>query len=152
MGIKKRIVDNLITYINIQEPSVTNGLTLGFDLLDTNRNSICFSYSDSDIKGDAFNDVTGMFFENFIDLSLYFRDISGTEGFNDLNAYDFLNSLANFIKNNYNYKVIDGALVEWVEKIEIVQQAKMIKVWDGNIKDYAIKLRIHYVYKADKEV
>jgi hypothetical protein len=147
MAISNRIINNLITFVNIQEPSITNNLLVGFDILDTNRNSLCFSLSDEDVKGDTFEDVTGQFYSNYIDLSLFFRDISGTEGFNDLTAYDFLNTLANYIKKNYNYKVINNELQEWVENIEITKQAKMIKVWDGNIKDYETRLRLHYVYQ-----
>lgn len=147
MTIAKRIINNLITFTNIQEPSITNGLLVGFDLLDTNRNSICFSLSDTDKKGDTLSDVTGLFYENYIDLSLFFRDISGTEGFNDIDAYDFLDTLANYIKNHYTYKVINKDVAEWVENIEIIKQAKMIKVWDGNIKDYETRIRVHYTYK-----
>ena len=147
MTIAKRIINNLITFTNIQEPSITNGLLVGFDLLDTNRNSICFSLSDTDKKGDTLSDVTGLFYENYIDLSLFFRDISGTEGFNDIDAYDFLDTLANYIKKNYTYKVINKDVAEWVENIEIIKQAKMIKVWDGNIKDYETRIRVHYIYK-----
>ena len=147
MTIAKRIINNLITFTNIQEPSITNGLLVGFDLLDTNRNSICFSLSDTDKKGDTLSDVTGLFYENYIDLSLFFRDISGTEGFNDIDAYDFLDTLANYIKKHYTYKVINKDVAEWVENIEIIKQAKMIKVWDGNIKDYETRIRVHYVYK-----
>ena len=149
--ITKRIIQNLLTYINTLNPSITNGLIVGFDLLDTNRNSLCFSLSDGDIKGDTLSDVTGQFYQNFIDLSLYFRDISGVEGVNDLEAYDFINTIANYIKKNYNYKVIDNEHAEWVEKIEIIKKAKMIKVWDGNIKDYETRLRLTYIYKRDKE-
>lgn len=147
MEITKRIVSDLINFVNTQSPSITNDLRVGFDLLDTNRNSLCFSLSDSDIKGDTLSDVTGLFSQNYIELSLFFRDISGVEGLNDLDAYDFLNTIAKFIKNNYNYKVINNELAEWVEKIEIIKQAKMIKVWDGNIKDYETRFRLHYVYK-----
>lgn len=147
MTIAKRIINNLITFTNIQEPSITNGLLVGFDLLDTNRNSICFSLSDTDKKGDTLSDVTGLFYENYIDLSLFFRDISGTEGFNDIDAYDFLDTLANYIKKHYTYKVINKDVAEWVENIEIIKQAKMIKVWDGNIKDYETRIRVHYIYK-----
>lgn len=152
MAISKRIINNLITFVNIQEPSITNGLLVGFDLLDTNRNSVCFSLSDADVSGDTLSDVTGMFIQNYIDLSLFYRDISGTEGFNDMNAYDFLNTLANYIKKNYTYKVINNDLAEWVENIEVTKQAKMVRVWDGNIKDYEVRIRIHYIYKKDKEV
>lgn len=147
MTIAKRIINNLITFTNIQEPSITNGLLVGFDLLDTNRNSICFSLSDTDKKGDTLSDVTGLFYENYIDFSLFFRDISGTEGFNDIDAYDFLDTLANYIKKHYTYKVINKDVAEWVENIEIIKQAKMIKVWDGNIKDYETRIRVHYIYK-----
>lgn len=147
MTIAKRIINNIITFVNIQEPSITAGLLVGFDSLDTNRNSLCFSLSDSDQRGDVYSDVTGEFYENYIDLSVFFRDISGTEGFNDIDAYDFLNTLANYIKKNYTYKVINNELQEWVENIEITKQAKMIKVWDGNIKDYETRLRLYYVYK-----
>lgn len=147
MTIAKRIINNIITFVNIQEPSITAGLLVGFDSLDTNRNSLCFSLSDSDQRGDVYSDVTGQFYGNYIDLSVFFRDISGTEGFNDIEAYDFLNTLANYIKKNYTYKVINNDLQEWVENIEITKQAKMIKVWDGNIKDYETRLRLYYVYK-----
>lgn len=147
MTIAKRIINNIITFVNIQEPSITAGLFVGFDSLDTNRNSLCFSLSDSDKRGDVYSDVTGQFYENYIDLSVFFRDISGTEGFNDIEAYDFLNTLANYIKKNYTYKVINNELQEWVENIEITKQAKMVKVWDGNIKDYETRLRLYYVYK-----
>ena len=69
-----------------------------------------------------------------------------------MNAYDFLNTLANYIKKNYTYKVINNDLAEWVENIEVTKQAKMVRVWDGNIKDYEVRIRIHYIYKKDKEV
>jgi len=147
MAISKRITENLINWVNTQEPSVTSSLLMGFDLLDTNKNSICISFPDGENSGDVLEDVTGIFSSGFYDISIYFRDISGAEGMNDLLAYDFLNNLANYIKKNYTYKEINTELAEWVENIEIISKAKMIKVYDGNIKDYEIRLRLHYVYK-----
>lgn len=146
--IDKRIVNDLINFINNQTPSVTNDLQIGFDLLDTNRNSICFSYPDENIGEDTFNDVTGQFKQGYIILSLYFRDISGVEGENDLNAYDFLNNIADFIKKNYTYKVINEEQAEWVEQIIITSKAKMVKLYEGNVKDYETRLRLNYVYKV----
>lgn len=147
MTISKRITENLINWVNTQEPSVTSSLLMGFDLLDTNKNSICISFPDGENSGDVLEDVTGIFSSGFYDISIYFRDISGAEGMNDLLAYDFLNNLANYIKKNYTYKEINSNLAEWVEKIDITSKAKMVKVYDGNIKDYEIRLRLHYVYK-----
>lgn len=147
MAISKRITENLINWVNTQEPSVTSSLLMGFDLLDTNKNSICISFPDGEYSGDVLNDVTGIFSSGFYDISIYFRDISGAEGMNDLLAYDFLNNLANYIKKNYTYKEINSNLAEWVERIDITSKAKMVKVYDGNIKDYEIRLRLHYVYK-----
>lgn len=147
MTISKRITEHLINWVNTQEPSVTSSLLIGFDLLDTNKNSICISFPDGEYSGDVLNDVTGIFSSGFYDISIYFRDISGAEGMNDLLAYDFLNNLANYIKKNYTYKEINSNLAEWVEKIDITSKAKMVKVYDGNIKDYEIRLRLHYVYK-----
>lgn len=147
MAISKRITEHLINWINTQEPSVTSSLLMGFDLLDTTKNSVCISFPDGENSGDVLEDVTGIFSSGFYDISIYFRDISGAEGMNDLLAYDFLNNLANYIKKNYTYKEIGNELSEWVEKIEITSKAKMIKVYDGNIKDYDIHLRLHYVYK-----
>ena len=147
MAISKRITEHLINWINTQEPSVTSSLLMGFDLLDTNKNSICISFPDGEYSEDVLNDVTGIFSSGFYDISIYFRDISGAEGMNDLLAYDFLNNLANYIKKNYTYKEIGNSLAEWVEEIEITSKAKMVKVYDGNIKDYEIRLRLHYVYK-----
>ena len=89
-----------------------------------------------------------MFKTGFYDISIYFRDISGAEGANDLLAYEFLNNLANSIKKNYTYKEIGVELVEWVEQITIVNRARMVKVYDGNIKDYETRLRLRYVYRA----
>ena len=60
--------------------------------------------------------------------------------------------LAKYIKKNYTYKEIGETLAEWVENIEITNQARMVKVYDGNIKDYETRLRIHYVYQNSKEV
>jgi hypothetical protein len=147
MTISKRITEHLINWVNTQEPSVTSSLLMGFDLLDTNKNSICISFPDGEYSGDVLNDVTGIFSSGFYDISIYFRDISGAEGMNDLLAYDLLNNLANYIKKNYTYKEINSELAEWVEKIEITSKAKMVKVYDGNIKDYEVRLRLHYVYK-----
>lgn len=147
MAISKRITEHLISWVNTQEPSVTSSLLMGFDLLDTTKNSVCISFPDGEYSGDVLNDVTGIFSSGFYDISIYFRDISGAEGMNDILAYDFLNNLANYIKKNYTYKEIGNELAEWVEKIDITSKAKMVKVYDGNIKDYEIRLRLHYVYK-----
>lgn len=147
MTIIKRIINDLTTFVNIQEPSITNNLLMNFDLLDTNKNSLCFSLSDGDVHGDILSDVTGLFYENYIELSLFFRDVSGVEGFKDLDAYDFLNNIVNYIKKNYIYKVINSEVAEWVENIEITKEAKMVKVWDGNIKDYEARIKIYYIYK-----
>lgn len=152
MAISKRITENLINWVNTREPSVTESLPMGFDLLDTNRNSICISFPDGEYKGDVLNDVTGIFSSGFYDISIYFRDVSGSEGEKDLLAYDFLNKLAKYIKKNYTYKEIGETLAEWVENIEITNQARMVKVYDGNIKDYETRLRIHYIYQNSKEV
>lgn len=148
MAIIKRITENLIDWVNTQDPSITSSLSLGFDLLDTNKNSVCISFPDDGANEDGLEDVTGMFKTGFYDISIYFRDISGAEGSNDLLAYDFLNNLANYIKKNYTYKEIGAELVEWVEKITIVNKARMVKVYDGNIKDYETRLRLRYVYKV----
>lgn len=148
MAIIKRITDNLINWVNTQDPSITSSLSLSFDLLDTNKNSVCMSFPDDGASEDDLEDVTGTFKTGFYDISIYFRDISGAEGSNDLLAYDFLNNLANYIKKNYTYKEIGVELVEWVEQITIVNKARMVKVYDGNIKDYETRLRLRYVYKA----
>lgn len=146
MATIKNIVLDLIDYINNQETSITNSLIMGFDLLDTNKNSICLSLSDTDKAGEGYADVTGRFIEGIFDLSIYYRDISGVEGISDLDSYDFLNTLAKYIKTNYTYKVINNEVAEWVEEIKIKRQAKMSKIYDGNIKDYVVELEIKYVY------
>ena len=146
--IQKRIILDLINFINTQEPSITNNLLIGFDLLDTNRNSICISIPDSDDEGDRYNDVTGLFKAGTLKISIFFRDISGVEGENDLEAYDFLDNLANYIKKNYTYKVINENLQEWVNDIVIIKKAKMARLYEGNIKDYETQIAFNYSYKV----
>ncbi len=149
MAVIKDIIENLLTFINEQNPSVTNNIRVNFDLLDKNKNSLCICLNDDDSKGEHISDVTGQFIEGSFSIRIYYRDITGVEGIKDLYAYDLLNSLAIFIKKYYNYKVINETKAQWVDKIEIAEQARLIKVYDGNIKDYETGLNFIYIYKKN---
>jgi hypothetical protein len=139
MSTRTNIVNSILTALNANT-ELTGGLIVKFDELSVQNDSMCLSFSDTDVGGEVFSDVTGTALSGKFLLEVYYRVISKTNNTDDLNSLDILDSIVEFIKNNFRY----NSASESITDIKVIISPRLKKSYINKTRDFFTQIIVSY--------
>lgn len=139
MSTRTNITNALMTAINANT-ELTHGLVMKFDELSVQKDSMCLSFSQSDLSGEVFSDVTGTAMYGSFQLEVYYRVVSNTDGSDDLSSLDVLDSIVGYIRSSFKY-VADN---ESITSIKVSISPRLKKSYINKTRDFFTQIIVSY--------
>lgn len=139
MSTRTNITNSILTALNANT-ELTGGLKVKFDELSVQNDSMCLSFSDTDVTGEVFSDVTGTAMSGKFLLEIYYRVVSKTNNTDDLSSIDVLDSIVGYIRDSFKYTSINESITD----IKVSISPRLKKSYVNKTRDFFTQTIVSY--------
>ena len=139
MSTRTNITNSILTALNANT-ELTDGLIVKFDELSVLNDSMCLSFSSSDVTGEVFSDVTGTTMSGKFLLEIYYRVVSKTNNTDDLSSLDTLDSIVGYIRNTFEYVANNESITD----IKVSISPRLKSSYANKTRDFFTQIIVSY--------